>query len=92
MHLASRNASRRGRRRFTLIAILAVAVAAVDGTSGAAPTTPPPWVQCAYADHPAAADLGPLLPATVTPPAAVLDVLHGRVDVGTDCSIYEPLI
>ena len=59
--------------------------------AGAADATfdPPPWVLCAYADHPVAADLGPLIPVDVTPPPEAMAVLRGEVAVGTDCAVYD---
>ena len=70
---------------------LAISVAAIiaSGSLQAGAEAPPPWTHCAYADHPAAADLGPLLPTHHRPSAGVRAVLLGDVVVGTDCSIYE---
>jgi hypothetical protein len=47
------------------------------------------WEWCAFADHLAAADLGPLLSATLPVSPEVQAVLLGEVTVGTDCSAYD---
>jgi hypothetical protein len=49
----------------------------------------PPWEWCAFADLPAAADLGPLLSGTWSVSSEVRAVLLGEVAVGTDCSAYD---
>ena len=50
---------------------------------------PPPWIACAYADHPVAADLGALFPLNLVPPPEAQAVLRGEVAVGTDCAVYD---
>jgi hypothetical protein len=55
---------------------------------GSVGTASPPWSLCAFADHPAAADLGPLLAPTASVSPEVRAVLLGDVAVGTDCSVY----
>lgn len=76
-------------RRCTAILTIAIAAMTVSRPAHAAPDTPPPWTHCAYADHPLAADLGPLVPAFTTAAAEVQAVLLGQSTVGTDCSIYD---
>lgn len=71
------------------IALAIVTTIAAIATGSAAAADPPPWEQCAYRDHPAAADLGPLVPSYTPVPAEVQAVLLGDISVGTDCSIYD---
>lgn len=81
-----------GRRRHRLLAISAVAgcsVVALGGAALAATEDPPPFDQCALFDHPAAADLGPLIPSHIVVSEEVQAVLRGEVIVGTDCSVYD---
>lgn len=71
---------------------LAVALAAAAATFGPGSdvgAAPPPWSHCAYAGHPVAADVAPLIPGHHTPPADVQAVLLGTTAVGTDCSFYD---
>lgn len=77
------------KKTFGRLAMALATATATVGTGSAINATAPPWSHCAYADHPAAADLGPLIPAYHTPPADVQSVLIGTTAVGTDCSIYE---
>jgi len=81
-----------GRRRRRLLAITVVtgcSVVALGGAAIAATEDPPPFEQCRFSDHPAAADLGPLIPSNIVPSEEVLAVLRGEVIVGTDCSAYD---
>lgn len=81
-----------GRRRYRLLAITVVtgcSIAALGGAASAATEDPPPFDQCSFWDHPAAADLGPLTPSPIVPSDEVREVLLGEVIVGTDCSIYD---
>ncbi len=81
-----------GRFRLVAAAIAATALAAVTTTGTAAalsPGNPVPWSQCAYADHPVAADLGGLLPVDFVPPLRTQAALLGETEVGTDCSFYD---
>jgi hypothetical protein len=78
--------------RRLFVAGLAMAATAAATTAEAAPRQPddpPTWAECAYRDHPAAADLGPILPVNLVPPPDAQAVLRGEVAVGTDCSIYD---
>jgi hypothetical protein len=81
-----------GRRHHRLLAITVVtgcSVAAFGGAALAATEDPPPFDQCRFMDHPAAADLGSLAPSHTELPAEAHAVLHGEVIVGTDCSVYD---
>lgn len=71
---------------------LAGAALAVVSPADAAPEMPPPWEHCAYAEHPVAADLGGILSPHHVPTDELSAVLHGEVEVGTDCSIYDPTL
>jgi len=83
----------RRRRRIGAAIAIAVGTVGIGGTAGAQaleePTDPPSWTVCEYRDVPAAVDLGPLLPVDYDPPEPVKRILHGEIDVGTDCSIYD---
>lgn len=74
-----------GRLAIGLAALTTAAglVSTADATSHAQP-------DCRFGDHPAAADLAPLLPALSTPPVGVRAVLLGEVTIGTNCSIDDP--
>jgi hypothetical protein len=78
-------------RNLRRIAVAAAAtitpIVAVAGSTAA--LDPPPWILCAYADHPVAADLGALVPFNVTPPPEAQAVLRGEVAIGTDCAVYD---
>ncbi len=79
------------RRRMHLAVSLLASVAAIStsGPAGAAESDPPGWEVCTYSGHPAAADLGAILPVTFVPDAQTRSVLHGQVASGTDCSFYD---
>jgi hypothetical protein len=76
-------------RRISLGLAIACGAVAAAGSNHVSADEPPPWSHCKFADHPPAADLGPLLPAQSQPPAEVVAVLVGDVAVGTDCSVYD---
>lgn len=79
-------------RRHRQIATAFVAIIAsivIGGAAAAAQTDPPPWIQCVYADHPVAADVGGILPVNFVPSPELLAALLGQIKVGTDCSIYD---
>jgi hypothetical protein len=50
---------------------------------------PPAWSTCRFDDLPIAADLGAILPSDATLPPNALAALHGEIEVGTDCSLYD---
>lgn len=76
-------------RKRIAVAVVAVAAAITTGGVAAAQTDPPEWEQCAYRDHPVAADVGGILPVNFVPPTEMQAALRGEDPVGTDCSFYD---
>ena len=81
--------SRRPALGLTLAAGLTLAWLGGAAAAAADADDLPTYEQCQLIDHPAAADLGPLLPTHHEPAIGVQAVLLGEREVGTDCSIFD---
>ena len=84
--------------------VLALATAGVLATSAgqtsAQPAGPPDRQTvieileevCERFSHPVSADLGAVLPSNYEVRGRMLEILHGRVHAGTDCSVFEHVV
>jgi len=84
--------------------VLALATAGVLATSAgqtsAQPAGPPDrhtMIEileevCERFNHPVSADLGAVLPSNYEVRGRMIEILHGRVHAGTDCSVFEHVV
>ena len=81
--------TRRAHRRTRLIAAAIAVVAATGLPAAVGADGEPSWSECAFADLPAAVDLGAIAAPGLVLPVEAQEVLRGERPAGTDCSVYD---